>query len=148
MLERIRKLFVCGATAAWSLAGCGSSELDSSFQPPARCSLPFVGGPCEAAIQVYAFVDGSCEERIYGGCEGNENRFNSLEECLATCEGRPEHNGCPPGRVHASICVGCGPAGGCGETLEACAQPCTENSMCTATGFGCWDGVCQATYCE
>lgn len=26
-----------------------------------------------------------CEEFVYGGCEGNQNRFESLEECKEKC---------------------------------------------------------------
>jgi hypothetical protein len=46
------------------------------------CSLPFDPGPCEALFPVYAFVDGSCMLRTYGGCQGNGNRFETLEACL------------------------------------------------------------------
>ncbi|KAH8369036.1 hypothetical protein KR200_004519 [Drosophila serrata] len=28
----------------------------------------------------------SCQSFIYGGCGGNENRFESLEECEAKCK--------------------------------------------------------------
>ncbi|KAL1419903.1 hypothetical protein MTO96_004654 [Rhipicephalus appendiculatus] len=28
---------------------------------------------------------GTCRNFIYGGCQGNENRFSSREECLQTC---------------------------------------------------------------
>ena len=32
------------------------------------CGLAFDPGPCEAAFPVYAFVNGSCMPRTYGGC--------------------------------------------------------------------------------
>lgn len=145
MLERIRTVFLCFA-AAHAVSGCLDSE--SEFEQPEICSLPFEAGSCDAAIPVYAFVDGKCEPRTYGGCDGNENRFFSLEQCLATCEGRPDPYGCPPDRVRASICIGCGPAGGCGETLEACAKPCSDQADCDDSGLGCFEGVCQLTFCE
>lgn len=53
---------------------------------PRTCDLPFDAGPCDAAIRVFAFVDGVCVERIYGGCDGNGNRFATAEECIAACQ--------------------------------------------------------------
>ena len=61
-----------------------------------RLRLPFDVGPCDAAIPVYAFVDGACVQRTYGGCEGNGNRFSTLEECLATCAGDRSRAGARP----------------------------------------------------
>ena len=53
------------------------------------CQLPFEVGPCDAAFQVYWHNPdtGACEERIYGGCEGNDNRFETLDACEAACSG-------------------------------------------------------------
>lgn len=51
------------------------------------CLLPFEGGECDAAIPVYYFNPETfqCEERTYGGCGGNDNRFDTLEACQASC---------------------------------------------------------------
>ena len=56
-------------------------------QVPDACSLPFDGGPCEAYVPVFAFdaAEGICVEKIYGGCGGNDNSFQSLSSCQATC---------------------------------------------------------------
>ena len=53
------------------------------------CSLPFAQGPCEAAMSVFWFnaSTGKCEERTYGGCQGNANRFDSEEACMSACGG-------------------------------------------------------------
>jgi hypothetical protein len=51
------------------------------------CRLPFDPGPCDAAIAVFAFFDGACVERTYGGCEGNDNRFPTIEDCVQACGG-------------------------------------------------------------
>ncbi len=55
---------------------------------PEVCALGIDPGPCRAAIVAYAFdaEAGRCEEFIYGGCEGNDNRFETLEACQSTCE--------------------------------------------------------------
>nr|D2Y488.1 RecName: Full=Kunitz-type serine protease inhibitor conotoxin Cal9.1a; AltName: Full=Conkunitzin-Cal9.1a; Flags: Precursor [Californiconus californicus]ADB04231.1 conotoxin Cal 9.1a precursor [Californiconus californicus] len=51
------------------------------------CELPFEEGPCFAAIRVYAYnaETGDCEQLTYGGCEGNGNRFATLEDCDNAC---------------------------------------------------------------
>jgi hypothetical protein len=69
----------CLLALFWLLAGCGRSALD-------RCDQPFDSGPCDAAIRVFAYVDGSCVERIYGGCQGNDNRFGTLDDCQLACD--------------------------------------------------------------
>jgi hypothetical protein len=119
----------------------------------AACTLPFDPGPCRAAIPVYAFIGGACVPATYGGCEGNENRFGTLEDCLAVCEGRPVPNACPSGRVAQSICLACGPAGGCSQYAMVCALPCMVNdggagATCPSELPVCYQGVCQNAYCE
>jgi hypothetical protein len=55
---------------------------------------------------------------------------------------------CPDGQVKRSVCIACGPAGGCGERAEQCAMPCTTSTDCNGTPLTfCSDGVCQAGGC-
>ena len=51
------------------------------------CKLPAVTGPCKAAISRYYYdADaGTCKEFTYGGCEGNQNNFQTSKECKTTC---------------------------------------------------------------
>ncbi|CAL1298906.1 unnamed protein product [Larinioides sclopetarius] len=44
-------------------------------------------GPCRAYFQnwYYNKETGKCEKFIYGGCNGNGNRYNSEEECKSNC---------------------------------------------------------------
>jgi len=114
------------------------------------CTLPFEVGPCDALFNVYAYVNGACVPRVYGGCQGNGNRFNTLEECLTTCEGRPVPNACPSGRVAQEICLACGPAGGCSQSKAVCALPCDADggaSQCEPSLPFCVHGVCQQAFC-
>lgn len=121
---------------------------DGPWSAPALCALSFVAGPCDGAIPVFAYVGGGCVSRIYGGCQGNDNRFATLEQCLATCEGRPDTVACPAGRTAKRICLSCGLAGGCGESREVCARPCTQSSPgCEAPLTFCSEGFCQAGGC-
>ncbi|XDV53873.1 hypothetical protein PO909_022277, partial [Leuciscus waleckii] len=53
----------------------------------AACRLPVDAGPCKAAIPMWAFDSsaGKCVPFIYGGCEGNDNKFHSQKECEEDC---------------------------------------------------------------
>lgn len=46
-----------------------------------------MSGPCLAAFPRFAFNpdSGECESFIFGGCLGNENNFETVEECEAAC---------------------------------------------------------------
>ncbi|XP_050036884.2 kunitz-type serine protease inhibitor A-like [Dermacentor andersoni] len=61
---------------------------------PTICHQPPVTGPCRARIPAWFYNPRtySCEEFTYGGCGGNENRFDTQRMCEATClpqRGRP-----------------------------------------------------------
>jgi hypothetical protein len=140
--------------AALSLAGaaCSGSLTPSPDAGDAAvgvvCTLPFDPGPCDALFSVYAFVDGACVMRTYGGCEGNGNRFERLEHCMATCAGPPDPGSCPPNRIAREICLGCGPTGGCTQRATVCALVCDADAGPFACGDEsslpvCYDGVCQ-----
>jgi len=60
------------------------------------CELPLETGPCNALFYNYGFDAsvGHCVRFVYGGCSGNENRFETLGECEAGCGGS-ELAGCP-----------------------------------------------------
>lgn len=51
------------------------------------CQQYPVIGPCRASIQQYYYNNQlrSCQIFLWGGCAGNQNRFNSREECERTC---------------------------------------------------------------
>lgn len=51
------------------------------------CAYKEETGPCRAFLRNYFFNSSTqqCEEFIYGGCGGNKNRFETLEECKKTC---------------------------------------------------------------
>lgn len=51
------------------------------------CFKPYDSGPCHNMENrwYYDRSDGVCKEFIYGGCEGNENRFKTRHECETKC---------------------------------------------------------------
>ena len=141
---------VCTSAGCYEPAPASDGGSDVGGGVPLACQLPFEVGPCDALFQVYAFVNGACVQRVYGGCEGNGNRFSTLEECLATCAGQPVPGGCPPNRVTREICLACGPAGGCSKMATVCALVCDADagaSVCADSQLLCYQGVCQAAFC-
>ena len=51
------------------------------------CSLPPETGPCRGYFPRYFYNPDirECDIFIYGGCDGNENNFETLEECEWSC---------------------------------------------------------------
>jgi len=55
------------------------------------CLAPAVVGPCDAAIPrwFYNSNTGECEQFTWGGCGGNDNNFETRDDCEAAC---PDHD--------------------------------------------------------
>ena len=51
------------------------------------CMLPMEKGPCREDHEKYYFDTntGKCQKFSFGGCFGNLNNFESLDECESTC---------------------------------------------------------------
>ncbi|XP_037705449.1 tissue factor pathway inhibitor isoform X3 [Choloepus didactylus] len=89
-------LLLTGAPALLNAASDDREEEHTSIPdtelPPLKllnsfCALKADDGPCKAMIKRFFFNihTQQCEEFIYGGCKGNQNRFESLEECKEKC---------------------------------------------------------------
>ncbi|HET9954206.1 MAG TPA: BPTI/Kunitz domain-containing protein [Polyangiaceae bacterium] len=78
-----------GAMSTFGGAGGVTSAGAGGGHDPSVCSLPADAGPCDAAIPSFFHNPAShqCEPFVYGGCQGNANRFNSIAECESACPG-------------------------------------------------------------
>lgn len=54
---------------------------------PQRCNFPMNTGPCRMSLEMFYYDEQAQDCRLfyYGGCKGNPNRFESIEECRRTC---------------------------------------------------------------
>lgn len=52
-----------------------------------RCNLPKVNGSCDGYFLQWYYDKQArqCSQFVYGGCLGNNNRFESREECSELC---------------------------------------------------------------
>ncbi|XP_028855867.1 kunitz-type protease inhibitor 1a [Denticeps clupeoides] len=57
-----------------------------------HCTQPPITGPCRQGETKWYYdpYEQKCSPFYYGGCDGNENRFNAENECKDTCSGVTE----------------------------------------------------------
>ncbi|XP_055399325.1 trophoblast Kunitz domain protein 1-like [Bubalus kerabau] len=62
-------------------------EEENKDSQPAFCLEPKLAGSCKnkTARYFYNAKTGCCEPFVYGGCEGNKNNFNTIDNCLKSC---------------------------------------------------------------
>ena len=60
------------------------------YTEPDPCILPMDQGICLGNIQRYFYntVTQRCEIFFWGGCFGNDNKFNSLHDCEEMCSSK------------------------------------------------------------
>ncbi|XP_030384440.1 chymotrypsin inhibitor SCI-III [Scaptodrosophila lebanonensis] len=51
------------------------------------CLEPAISGRCFGYVESYAYnpIKRHCEQFVYGGCGGNDNRFTTKAECEYNC---------------------------------------------------------------
>ena len=98
------------------------------------CTLPIDPGRCEAYFPSFGFsaADGNCQPFVYGGCDGNSNRFETLAECEAQCGGGTLSR-CPTTAPSTVALGGCavGAALQCTYDAAGCLCAVTRTGTCT-----------------
>ncbi|XP_063000865.1 protease inhibitor 4-like [Elgaria multicarinata webbii] len=116
-------LLLVGLLAFWA-----ELRLISAVPPPAPCHLPADVGPCKAFKVRYFYNPASnrCETFIYGGCKGNKNNFETLEQCQKTCVvGKPGLCPKPPKDIITTCDVKCKSDKACPKDQKCCPYGCT-----------------------
>ncbi|XP_071987611.1 inter-alpha-trypsin inhibitor-like [Engystomops pustulosus] len=69
------------------LKTCSAAYMSLYPDGAAVCDLPEDQGPCLAMIVMWYYNKERqvCDTFIYGGCQGNGNRFDSSDECVTRC---------------------------------------------------------------
>lgn len=89
----------CGGPSG---GGIFSHSTDISLDGPnpvtirkSKCNLPLHKGACHATLRRFFFdsEEGRCKLFIFGGCQGNANNFETMEECIEDCSGPNFMNG-------------------------------------------------------
>jgi hypothetical protein len=88
-----------GATGGQNGAGSagignGGSAAGAGASGAGPCDLPKLTGPCDGYAPSFWHnpKTGLCEPFVYGGCEGNANRFATRDACIAQCGSSPSDN--------------------------------------------------------
>ncbi|KAI2595065.1 EPPIN-WFDC6 readthrough [Homo sapiens] len=96
---------------------CGKKCLDLKQDV---CEMPKETGPCLAYFLHWWYdkKDNTCSMFVYGGCQGNNNNFQSKANCLNTCKNKQP---CPKIKVECEV-----------EEIDQCTKPrdCPENMKC------------------
>uniref|UniRef100_A0A8C2L3W6 Kunitz-type protease inhibitor 1-like n=1 Tax=Cyprinus carpio TaxID=7962 RepID=A0A8C2L3W6_CYPCA len=60
----------------------------------AHCTDPPVVGPCRASFPRWYYdpLNKKCHRFTYGGCDGNENNFDTTDNCMNNCSGVTEND--------------------------------------------------------
>ncbi|PAV74633.1 hypothetical protein WR25_25636 isoform D [Diploscapter pachys] len=96
------------------------------------CTEPLRIGDCKQSVRQFWYNAEirTCEPFQYTGCQGNNNRFNSLNECQSYCKNINAEPKCPQGRAYVDFS---GKFLQCGDGLGT--NICPANFECTFDGL-------------
>ncbi|CDW56488.1 tissue factor pathway inhibitor [Trichuris trichiura] len=106
---------------------------ETSEAKRAICLLEKDTGPCRSIVPRYFYnaTADLCMLFDYGGCDGNGNNFNTMEECMTKC-GKGSHIGNDDDDRPVADChvTGCPPCHDCLPTKLKCPEgkPCPQYS--------------------
>jgi hypothetical protein len=131
-----------GGTLSVAGKGGGAGAIAVSDLPP--CLQPVDAGTCKASVARYAFDPEAvaCKPFTYGGCDGNDNNFETLDACNAACvaplpsgcNDSPRATGCPC--TVSATCAG------------LCSVPGVNGDRCAPAEAGYCEGISERCSCR
>uniref|UniRef100_A0A8D0BQI0 BPTI/Kunitz inhibitor domain-containing protein n=1 Tax=Salvator merianae TaxID=96440 RepID=A0A8D0BQI0_SALMN len=99
--------FICPIHTASDILSTEITNFTFCLTPelmPEKCKLPKLQGSCRLPLTryYYNFETRKCMSFFYGGCKGNENVFDTKEECMAECESEDKGKTFTSSRVPAN----------------------------------------------
>ncbi|XP_033634887.1 uncharacterized protein LOC117296122 isoform X3 [Asterias rubens] len=123
---------------------CGDKQPVDVSPPvvfPEMCTLPMMRGFCGGNEVMFGFnpETGECEQFIWGSCGGNINRFETVDECTATCGSVPQ--GIPPMTLKKYTDEKIGVCPRIIDSLGPCPRECMgDNAECPGDRLCCFNG--------
>jgi len=112
------------------------------------CTSDYEEGECDAVVPVYWHDPrtGACVPDIYSGCDGNRNRYASLQACRAACAPPTTQSDCAPGYTLDTTCFEC-PMTNCTNPQTTCSLQCDVDQDCAGlrSPTGAVSYVCNAS---
>jgi hypothetical protein len=138
----------CSADADCGAAGSDLRCIDGVCRRivPDLCTLPQDPGPCDAAFPKYWHDPAThhCVPFTYGGCGGNENRFDSLEACQLACN-VASSDALTCSDVQSSIAASIESAEAAGNHYCDTPADCTAVPLDNACFHACWSPALPVT---
>eukprot|EP00735_Rhodelphis_limneticus_P008981 TRINITY_DN243_c0_g1::TRINITY_DN243_c0_g1_i1::g.1726::m.1726 TRINITY_DN243_c0_g1::TRINITY_DN243_c0_g1_i1::g.1726 ORF type:complete len:144 (+),score=11.62,sp/P0DN08/VKT53_ANEVI/47.22/2e-16,Kunitz_BPTI/PF00014.18/8.4e-19,Kunitz_BPTI/PF00014.18/3.9e+03,Kelch_3/PF13415.1/8.8e+03,Kelch_3/PF13415.1/2.9 TRINITY_DN243_c0_g1_i1:55-432(+) len=111
--------------------------LGTTFAIESRCNEPKQIGTCKAMMRKYRYNPDTaeCEIFVYGGCGGNGNNFNTLEDCQKACIDETVESQPPSARRLLQE-----------EEGDCRSSGCVEGKECLPVNLACFRYPCPAMY--
>ncbi|EYB89376.1 hypothetical protein Y032_0232g3024 [Ancylostoma ceylanicum] len=110
---------------------CAAEHAVCCPTPQTLCTEPLRVGDCKQSVRQFWYnaETRTCEGFLYTGCQGNNNRFHTLNECQSYCKNINAEPKCPQGRAYVEYT---GKFLQCGDGLGG--NPCPANYECHFDG--------------
>ncbi|KAK6750060.1 hypothetical protein RB195_002199 [Necator americanus] len=81
---------------------CSAEHAVCCPTPQTLCTEPLRVGDCKQSVRQFWYnaETRTCESFLYTGCQGNNNRFHTLNECQSYCKNINAEPKCPQGRAY------------------------------------------------
>ncbi|CAJ0579630.1 unnamed protein product, partial [Mesorhabditis spiculigera] len=123
---------------------CSTEHAVCCPTPQTLCTEPLRVGDCKQSVRSFWYnaETRQCESFMYTGCQGNNNRFSSLNDCQSFCKNINAEPKCPQGRAYMDYSgrffqCGDGPAGNACPANYECYFDGLVHGCCPSKAYTC-----------